>query len=377
MKKSKHFEKESEELKSIGRGSRWYTILNKMLDAESPKSWSISQLEPDTPPEVLADKLSLHFSSITNEASSLTEEEIPPSSNPPGFLLPQLLESTVATKLQGYKIPNSTVPGDIPKHLVKLLYKELAVPLTLIYNSCLAHTKWPRIWKSEVVVPIPKIPTPTGYNNLRPISMSPLWSKLLETIVAEITINETGKNWKENQHGGVKGSSIDHVLVEAWDKILKSLDRSQSHKAVVFTALDFSKSFSRCSHQQILRSYAGVGASRWLLLMHAAFLKDRSMSVKLGNIMSKSREVTGGAVQGSVLGVLDHNVCLNDLDEELTEDNPYIAKYVDDLTIIDTVDNDTRTEVDNTDKKPLHTIYPQKTQEAFDKIKKRTEEKNL
>ena len=42
-------------------------------------------------------------------------------------------------------------------------------------------------------------------------------------------------------------------------------------------------------------------------------------------------EVTGGAVQGSVLGVLDHNVVLNDLDKNLNEENPYIAKYINDL----------------------------------------------
>ena len=92
--------------------------------------------------------------------------------------------------------------------------------------------------------------------------MSPLWSKILETIVAEQTIAESFNNWEPNQHGGVKGSSTDHIIVEVWDKILRSLDKSTENKAVVFTALDFSKSFSRCSYQQILKSYADVGASK-------------------------------------------------------------------------------------------------------------------
>ena len=67
-------------------------------------------------------------------------------------------------------------------------------------------------------------------------------------MVAEHTITETFKNWETNQHGGVKGSSTDHVIIEVWNKILKSLDKSSENKAVVFTALDFSKYFSRCSH---------------------------------------------------------------------------------------------------------------------------------
>ena len=115
----------------------------------------------------------------------------------------------------------------------------------------------------------------------------------------------------------MKGSSTDHVLIESWDRILRALDQSSQNKAVVFTALDFSKSFLRCSHQEILSAYREVGASNWLLKMHAAFLTDRTMSVKLGTTLSDPKKVTGGAAQGSVLGVIDHNIVLNNLDDDL------------------------------------------------------------
>ena len=70
------------------------------------------------------------------------------------------------------------------------------------------------------------------------------------------------------------------------------------------------------------------------------------MSVKIGTVMSKPRKVTGGAVQGSDLGELNHNVVLNNLDDDLLD--VYIAKYVDDMTVIDTVDSSVRTEIDST-----------------------------
>ena len=155
------------------------------------------------------------------------------------------------------------------------------------------------------VVPIPKVPTPLGFNDIRPISMTPLWSKLLESYVATYTLLETGHNWKANQHGGRKNSSTDHVLVQVWDTILSELDASKDRpKASVVCGIDFSKSFSRCSYQQILDSYVRLGASQWLIDMHAAFLRDRSMHVKVGNVLSAAFPVTGGAVQGSVLGCL-------------------------------------------------------------------------
>ena len=62
------------------------------------------------------------------------------------------------------------------------------------------------------------------------------------------------------------------------------------------------------------------------------------MSVKLGNILSKPQKVTGVAVQGSVLGVLDHNVVLNDPDNGV-HDNLYIAKNINDMTLIDAIPN--------------------------------------
>ena len=47
----------------------------------------------------------------------------------------------------------------------------------------------------------------------------------------------------------------------------------------------------------------------------------------------------------------------------------YVAKYVDDMTIIDTIDNTVRTDIDSTPNRPLHTVLStstqKKTQEAF------------
>ena len=51
--------------------------------------------------------------------------------------------------------------------------------------------------------------------------------------------------------------------------------------------------------------------------MHAAFLSNRRMRGKIENLLSEEKVVTGGAVQGSILGVLDHNVVLEYIDDEM------------------------------------------------------------
>ena len=375
-RKGSFFDKESERLRRTGRQSSWYNILSKITDDDALTLWSIADLEPEKSAETLAEELALHFTSITNIASPLLPTDVPKAkADVPSVLVPQLLVENVEKMIRDYKKPNSSVKGDIPKALVSPLAGELAIPLTSIYNICLADTKWPEQWKRETVIPIPKKQTPNNYNDLRPISMSPLWSKILESVMADVTLRETKQNWKQNQHGGIKGLSTDHVLIESWDRILRALDKSSSNKAVVFTALDFSKSFSRCSHQEILLAYKDVGASNWLLKMQAAFLSGRSMQVKLGLHLSEPLPVTGRAIQGSVLGILDHNVVLNNLDDDLLD--IYVAKYINDMTLVDVADNEVPTDIDTSGNRALHTIYPGRSQEAFGKIAAKAEDKGL
>ena len=79
------------------------------------------------------------------------------------------------------------------------------------------------------------------------------------------------------------------------------------------------------------------------------------MSVKIGTHISDPKPVTGGAVQGSVLGVLDHNVVLDNLDSELNK-AVHVAKYVDNMTMIETVPNNVQTTINTDGNRPLHCL---------------------
>ena len=147
--------------------------------------------------------------------------------------------------------------------------------------------------------------------------MSTLWSKILESFVAGFTIQETKNHWKSNPFGGLKGMSTEHVLIDTWNRILKGLDGGEKSKAFVMTVLDFSKSFSKCTYKEILTAYSRLQASQWLINIHRAFLENRTMVVKVGTTLSKPIKITGGAVQGSVLGIMDHNAVLESLDDDL------------------------------------------------------------
>ena len=120
VRQSSFFEKESERLHAVGR----HAIAEIMLDADGPKPWSVGELEPDLTSAEIDEKLSVHFTEITNEKEALNNDQIP-KSRAPQVLIPQLLERDVAERLKNYKIPNSTVPGYLPKQLVKNITQSL------------------------------------------------------------------------------------------------------------------------------------------------------------------------------------------------------------------------------------------------------------
>lgn len=64
--------------------------------------------------------------------------------------------------------------------------------------------------------------------------------------------------------------------------------------------------------------------------MCASLLHNRRMRVKIGNILSQEKCVMGGAVQGSVLGVLDHNAVIEFVDDKVSQG---VYKYIDDLSL--------------------------------------------
>ena len=105
------------------------------------------------------------------------------------------------------------VKTDIFPELLTKYADFFAVPLTGIYNS-ITHTKiWPPEWKREFVTPIPKKKLPSTIDDLRNISCTALISKIYESYVLEWMLPEV--KLKENQFGGVKGRSVEHLLCTA------------------------------------------------------------------------------------------------------------------------------------------------------------------
>ena len=145
---------------------------------------------------------------------------------------------------------------------------------------------------------IPKNSAPSSLGELRNLSCTPLFSKVLETFVLNRLKSEIKLDNK--QYGGVKGSSTDHFLLDTWDAILRALETPGA--AVNLVSIDFEKAFNRMDHVKCLEAITDLGATELTVDWIAAFLFGRTMSVKVHGTLSEPRPVNGGSPQGSILG---------------------------------------------------------------------------
>ena len=277
---------------------------------EKPHQFDVRDLESfkGKSDEEVAEDLAAFFNRVSMEFNPLRQEDIPRTHTAP---LPRLHKHEVSARIRRFRKPKSMVPGDVFPQLVTTFADFFAIPLTAIYNDISESGVWPTCWKREYVTVIPKTKKPSSVNDLRNISCTLLASKMYESYVLDWLKEEV--KLRSNQYGGVRGVGTQHLLVRLMQEILENAEDYRA--ATVVTSIDYSKAFNRMSFQYCLEALAKNGASSGVLKLVAAFLTDRTMRVKVGEIMSRPREVHGGCPQGSILGVFLFNATIDDLEE--------------------------------------------------------------
>ena len=98
----------------------------------------------------------------------------------------EVSEQSVFKKLCGLNPSKATGPDGIPGWLLKENAELLASPVFDILNALFRESRLPLSWKEADIVPIPKQKPVYDVNkNLRPISLTPVLSKLSEDYVVE------------------------------------------------------------------------------------------------------------------------------------------------------------------------------------------------
>ena len=138
---------------------------------------------------------------------------------------------------------------------------------------------------------------PDNLGELRSLSCTPLLSNLLESFL----LNELKKHVKLSPtlYSGIKGSGVDHFLINTWHDILSHLEDPRA--AATLVSIDFEKAFNRMNHLHCITALLAKGVIDHLVGMVQTFLYQRKMRVKVQGHMLEPRNVPGGSPQGSIL----------------------------------------------------------------------------
>lgn len=200
------------------------------------------------------------------------------------------------------KLPKGFHSGDPPRELIRDASAELALPLSIIFNSVTSTTTWPEAYKDEQTKMIPKKESVEVLKDLRPIVLTPFFGKVLERILRKDILEDVLQNLHPAQFGGLKGLSTDHYLCSLYQKIAIASESNYIKKGItsILVTYDFTSAYNAMSHDEIVSSAARLGLRNELVRILASYLHERRTTVIWEEEMSSPRHANGGAGQGTV-----------------------------------------------------------------------------
>ena len=157
-------------LKTSNKGA-WYSEMKKLGSVSGDVQNGTFEImkHSDKEDKLVCEEIADYFSAISQEYSPIDRNNFPAHWSQTSYPnnAPILEEHEVYKLIKEAKTTKSPVPGDLPPKIVKEFGIELTVPTTMIFNAAIQESTFPTTYKKEYQVPIPKVPVPEDYDELR------------------------------------------------------------------------------------------------------------------------------------------------------------------------------------------------------------------
>ena len=222
------------------------------------------------------------------------------------------------TEEEVIKITNDFQPGkavgydNIPMLLIQKTIHVIAKPLSHIINLSFSSGIVPDQLKISRVIPLFKSGSKSSFDNYRPVSTLPSFSKILEkAFYNRLYSYLTESNILcSNQYGFRKRYLTAFALIDLHDKISAALDNK---KLAVGLFMDLSKAFDTVNYDILFMKlyHSGIRgvASDWI----KSYLSNRFQFVQFNSSASSLGKINCGVPQGSILGPLIFLIYINDI----------------------------------------------------------------
>ena len=197
-----------------------------------------------------------------------------------------IIQNDVINVIRNLKA-NSPVWDSIPAVVVKATYQCFMEPLTHILNLSVMYGVFPSELKLAKVIPLFKANDPMLFSNYRPVSVLPVFSKILERIMYNQLLSFINKH--KLLYSYQFGFRINHApelaLLCLADKISDALENGEY---VLGLFLDFSKAFDTVNHEILFAKLKFPGIRGVCLQWFRSYLSKRPVDCNTLKVMQCS-----------------------------------------------------------------------------------------
>ena len=273
-------------------------------------------------------------------SSTFTDErldDIPISPDVP--FLGEYLDSLIITpqmvneKIQDLNPGKSPGPDGWHPIFLKNIADLIITPLSTIFQKSSNEGIVPSQWLVACITAIHKKGLKNLFENYRPVSITSIICKMMESIVRDKIVMHMEKNnlFSPKQHGFVPlRNCMTNLLIcmEHWTTMIENglpID-------IIYT--DFAKAFDRVPHHRLLQKMKNLGIIGRMGNWIKAFLTGRTQRVRVEEELSSWKSVKSGIPQGSVLGPTLFVIFINDMPDVI---NSMCQLFADDAKIFSSV----------------------------------------